>query len=380
MADRPAPLVVMAGPDPAEPPFGSYAAVIASGRHLLAAELSQRLGRAGAAVASIPVSSRAESFHWGRWFAAGAREVLAAATGPLDAIGWAGAGAVSLLPDAGLDDLLSPVAGEVVANNRYSADAFVVAGDLDAALTVIEAVESDNAVPRALEAAGFALRDLGAHPFSRFDVDTPQDLALLRLATRLPGTRPINPALAAFLDGVQLPGGRGLEIPRLDEVLGVLRNREAELFVAGRVPSATFAHLEREAACRVRLLVEERGMRAAAGHRPQSVLTSLLADHGAAGLIVALADFGQAAVLDSRVLMAAVAGSSLATAWPPAEERYAADFGDAARSGTGWLGEVTAAAGSSPVPILMGGHALVSDGLRILTDVAWQGRPPMPIP
>ena len=33
---------------------------------------------------------------------------------------------------AGLDELLSPVAGEVVANNRFSADAFVVAGDLDA--------------------------------------------------------------------------------------------------------------------------------------------------------------------------------------------------------------------------------------------------------
>ena len=41
---------------------------------------------------------------------------------------------------------------------------------------------------------------------------------------------------------------------------------------------------------------------------------------------------------------------------------------------TGWLKELTQAAAESRVPVLMGGHALVSDGLRLLVDAAWLGR------
>ena len=65
------------------------------------------------------------------------------------------------------------------------------------------------------------------------------------------------------------------------------RNRRAELLVAGRVSASTLRWLERGVACRVRALVEERGLRAAtrlaqaarhgAGQRPpRSVLGELL--------------------------------------------------------------------------------------------------------
>ena len=39
-----------------------------------------------------------------------------------------------------------------------------------------------------------------------------------------------------------------------------------------------------------------------------------------------------------------------------------------------WLEELTEAAAAASVPFLLGGHALVSDGLRILVDAAWLGR------
>jgi len=87
-----------------------------------------------------------------------------------------------------------------------------------------------------------------------------------------------------------------------------------------------------------------------------------------------LSTLGDAVILDSRVLMAAKAGSSDATAWPPAEERFASDFLDATPVATEWLAELTEAAAASSVPFLLGGHALVSDGLRILVDAAWLGR------
>jgi hypothetical protein len=377
--DRRAPVVLVVDPASAAARAvpGSYRAAALTGQRLLAAELTQRVGRLGAAVLPLPVSETPDdaghAFHWGRWFASAARDALSRASGRVDAIGYAGAGALALLPDAALDELLAPIAGEVVANNRFSADAFVVAGDTAAALAALEASGSDNGAVRALEEAGFRSRDL-ADALSRFDVDTPLDLALLRLATRLPTARRLDRRIAAFLDMASLPGGRSLEVPHAEALGAVMRDRDAELVVAGRIPSAAWAYLERETACRVRCFVEERGMRSARGHRPRSLLARWARERGAASLVDELSRLGDAVILDTRVLMAALTGSADAAAWPPAEERFASDFGDAGRVSTPWLAELTGAARAASVPVLCGGHALVSDGLRILTDAAWLGR------
>ena len=110
------------------------------------------------------------------------------------------------------------------------------------------------------------------------------------------------------------------------------------------------------------------------GGRPRSVLAALLARTSPAELIGELARLGDAVVLDTRVLMAAVAGSAEASAWPPEEDRFASDFGDWRRVETPWLRELTEAAAAAEVPFLFGGHALVSDGLRLIVAAAWQGR------
>lgn len=373
VAERPAPLVLVTTP-PVGQPFGSHAAIAADGQRLLAADLSRRLGRLGCAVVALP-ASRVEDFHWGRWFTDGARHALAEASGTVDAIGYAGGGAMPLLANDDLDALLSPIPGELVANSRFSADAFVVAGDLDAALTTLEACETDNAAPRRLSEAGFAWRDLGAVPWARFDVDTTLDLALLRLATRLPGLRTLDPSVRGYLEMARLPGDCGLEVPHLERIGEVMRDRHGELVVAGRVPGATGAYLETETACRVRAFVEERGMRSArGGHGPRSILAALMARSSPADLIAELARLGDAVVLDTRVLMAAVGDSSDASAWPPEEDRFASDFGDHARIATPWLRELTVAAAEAPVPFLLGSHGLISDGLRLIVSAAWQGR------
>jgi hypothetical protein len=377
MAERPAPLVLVV--DPAtlpDPPFGSYVAVARTGQALLAAELSQRLAAQGAAVARLPAKPPQPdgAFRWGRWFAAAAADALAAAGGTLDAIGYASPGALALADETSLDTLLSPVAGEVVANNRYSADAFVVAGDLDAALAALRTAESDNGAVRRLEEAGFRSRDLRGRPWSRFDVDTPLDLALLRLATRLPGTRAVDHSVRGLGEMARLPDGRALEVPHLEAIGAVLRDQRGELLVAGRVPAATLTYLESETACRVRAFVEERGMRAARGPGPRSLLAAWAQRLGPADLVGELASLADAVIVDSRVVMAALAGSADAASWPPPEERFASDFSDVQRVGTPWLRELTEAAANASVPVLLGGHALVSDGLQLLTEAAWLGR------
>jgi hypothetical protein len=374
--ERPAPLVLVVDRSADEEPMGAYTAVAAAGQRLLASELSRRLGAQGAAVARLPAVPPSIGFHWGRWFTAAAREARREAESgapPVDAIGYAGAGALALLGDPGLDALLSPIPGEVVANNRFSADAFVVAGDVDAALDALAGCPSDNAAVRWLERAGFSSRDLGAERWSRFDVDTPLDLALLRLATRLE-TRVLEGVVTAFLEMARLPGGGDLVVPRLADLGEVMRNRDAELVVAGRVPSVAWAYLETETACRVRCFIEERGMRSARDGVPRSLLAGWVARLGAADLVGQLASLGDAVILDTRVLMASLSGSADAAAWPSEEERFASDFLDSARAGGGWLGELVEAAAAASVPFLLGGHALVSDGLRIVVDASWQGR------
>jgi hypothetical protein len=350
--------------------------VAAEGQRLLAAELSQRLVARAAAVAPlVPVRAMGdEPFHWGRWFAAGAKAAIPETGARAGAIGYAGAGALALLSDADLHLLGSPAPGEVVANNRYSADAFVVAGDIERAIEALAGCPTDNAAVRCLEAAGWSWRDISGAPWSRFDVDTPLDLALLRLATRLPNVRHLGAAVTAYLDEARLPDGRVLEVPNLEALGAVIRSRDAQLVVAGRVPASSLAYLETETACRVRCFIEERGMRSAPDARPRSLLADWASRLGPADLVHELAQLGDAVILDSRVVMAGLAGSSDAAAWPPEEERFASDFLDAGPIGTPWLAELTAAATDAPVPFLLGGHALVSDGLRILVEAAWLGR------
>ena len=117
-------------------------------------------------------------------------------------------------------------------------------------------------------------------------------------------------------------------------------------------------------------------MRSARGGEnvPRSILAALMAGSSPAELVAELSRLGDAVVLDSRVLMAAVAASPDARDWPPEEERFASDFGDASRITTSWLRELTEAAGRASVPFLLGGHALISDGLRLIVRAAWQGR------
>lgn len=412
--ERPAPLLLLpssgAGSAQGAAPFGSYQAVLETGRTLLAGELSQRLARLGAAVAPLeapaertagdPVDGGRGSgapepagFGWGAWVADAARQALrraGEAGRSLDAIGYAGAGALALAGDAALDELLSPLPGEVVANNRFSADAFVFAAtagaatgpggpdsgapgpDLRRGLERLALCPADNTAVRCLESVGFRARDLGDHAWSRFDVDTPLDLALLRTAAALPETRRIDPAVSAFLEMVRLPGGRSLSVPGLAEIGAVLRDRAAQLVVAGRVPGALVRLLETETACRVRWFIEERGMRSARDARPRSLLARWIEERGAGSLVTELAALGDALILDTRVLMAALAGTPEADRWPAAEERYAADFGDIARVRTPWLRELAEAASGAGVPVLTGGHTLVSDGLRILVAAAWE--------
>jgi hypothetical protein len=277
------------------------------------------------------------------------------------------------LPLAGAADLRRFVQaaagppGHVLANNRYSAD--VVAVSRAADLADLPPLPADNALPRYLEEkAGLAVTDLRNRWRLGVDVDTPLDLLLLGGAR----ARPIRALL----------GTEPLIGERLAALSDFLRNRRAELLVAGRISASTFRWLERGVACRVRALVEERGLRASSplaqagapttGRPPRSILGEMLDRDGPESLSQLVAGLADAAVIDSRVLLAHRCGAD-ESAWPVAEDRFASDLLLAPTIADPWLAALTQAAISSDHPIVLGGHTALNGGLRLLAQRARAG-------
>lgn len=98
---------------------------------------------------------------------------------------------------------------------------------------------------------------------------------------------------------------------------------------------------------------------------PRSLLGSILDRDGAAALGARLAELGDAALVDSRVLLAHRLGAD-ESAWPPAEDRFAADLLLAGNVADPWLRELAGSAASAQIPVLLGGHSLVGPGIRLV--------------
>jgi hypothetical protein len=255
-----------------------------------------------------------------------------------------------------------------LANNGYSADVVALSAWAVTTLADLPAeFPADNALPRWLqEVAGVPLADLRTRWRLAVDFDSPLDVILVGRSRRRSGR------------------SRGLvddaAVKRIDARCGVIQrvlaDPGAELVVAGRTSAATIGWLERRARCRVRILVEERGLRASSrlalgdptsdkGRPPRSVLGMVLERDGPAALGARLAELGDAALVDSRVLLADRLGAD-EDRWPRPESRFASDLLDPRSVEDAWLAALTQAAVAAPIPVLLGGHTLVGPGVRLI--------------
>jgi hypothetical protein len=246
---------------------------------------------------------------------------------------------------------------EALTNNWYSADIVAVAR-ARTALADMPDIATDNALPRWLgEVAGIPVEDRRRSWRLGIDVDGPLDLVLLggRWVSWLEDDD-IQPVTAT-----------------LEAVRRVVADGRAELVITGRVSAANLAWLEAHTGSRTRALVEERGLRTRrAGQRPAaSILGALLDRDGPGSLGDRLGRLGDAAIVDTRVLLAHHFGADEAR-WPAAEDRFASDLLLASRIADPWLRELTASATEAPIPVLFGGHTLVGPGLRLA--LRWQRR------
>lgn len=221
-------------------------------------------------------------------------------------------------------------------------------------------LSTDNGLPRWLEeVADFRVRELPGRQRLALDLDTPLDLALLGRMSHIP-------------DAV-MRLARAVAVPRAEALRDLAADRRRELLVVGRTSASTLRWLERHVRCRVRFLVEERGLKASSGHAPadpaarppRSILGRLLDVHGPGYLTSIVAELADGAIIDSRVLLADRLGAD-EQRWPSAEDRFASDLLLADAVDDPWLAALTHAAATSAAPIQLGAHTLVGPGIKSL--------------
>lgn len=240
----------------------------------------------------------------------------------------------------------------VVTNNFFSAD--FAAWTPGEAVFHFEPPRVDNDLAYRLgERAHLRVIALPKNAATQFDIDTPTDLLTL---TRHPG---VGKNLRAFLDTTPL------DTTRIHQVRTLIRERSATLLIAGRVSASLALFLEQTTLCQWRIISEERGMRAS-GRDERGEVRSLFGLHldqiGARALVSELAQLADAALIDSRVLFAH------RRLRPSAPDRFYSDLLEPASIRDSWIREFTAAVRDAPIPILLGGHSLVSGGLYALAE------------
>ncbi len=269
-----------------------------------------------------------------------------------------GAGSAPMLSDATLAQVVEMVLSEspvLVTNNLHSSD-WAAFAPADAIMDKAPWLERDNALAWVWqEKTGHPVRVLPRTAATQMDIDTPFDLLAL---ARHPA---VHPNLRGFLDLMDWPA------THLDAALDVLRREASHVIVAGRVSSWTWRILEQRTRVWVRVFSEERGMRAS-GRQARGEVRSLLSDYldlvGVEQFFHRLGEMADAILLDSRVILASRG------LWPCDADRFHSDLLMDAQVGEPFLRALTAAARSAPVPVVMGGHSLVSGGLDVLLDGA----------
>jgi len=243
--------------------------------------------------------------------------------------------------------------GVIVTNNIFSSD-WAAFAPADVAGKYTDQLRSDNSLGWVLSRhGGLAAREWPRSAATQFDLDTPTDLIIAGLRAD------IGPHLSAHIATL------GWDDSHIRLARQILMTPAKQVIIAGRVPQSTLAYLESKTLCWVRVYSEERGMRAS-GRLASGLVRSLLADYldlvGLERFFDEMGELADAMFLDSRVTMAARKRG----VWPLPADRFYCDLRRPDGIADPFLRDFTAAALAAPIPVVLGGHSLVSGGLLAL--------------
>jgi hypothetical protein len=300
------------------------------------------------------VDSPDKPFHFGRRLA----DLFAAY--PADAYAYFGAGCAPLLGAATVADAVTAVLQAkqplAVTNNMLSSD-WVVLNCQEVIQSRTDRLGRDNMLAPVLKyEAGVPVHSLPVSAASRADIDTPSDALAFSLHPFL------QPHLARYL--VERPPSTSA-LERWRVARERLRTPGSRVTLIGRVAASVWGQLEARTRCWTRVFSEERGMvasgRQAAGH-VQSLIAGLLRRAGPAAFFTELAEMADVVFFDTRVALASLGR------WPEAGDRFASDALQPEAVSDSLLRELTQAALAAPLPVLLGGHSLVTGDLLLLLD------------
>ena len=318
--------------------------------YVLAAEADDR--QALVSLGAIAFEPPSDIFHFGHALAAFLE------WSGVDRLAYFGGAAAPLLTEAllreaatRLDELRAPAA---VVNNYHSTD-WALIGEAQRLTGLASALPNDNPIGWVLsQDAGYAVAALPASAATRADLDTPADFLLLS------GHPQVGSEMAAFLR--EAPAEL---LAMVESIRQVLRTPASTVTIIGRSSSHLWQSLERRGQIWVRLWVEERGMVASgrlARGEVRSMVGEMLDSWGAPEFIRRLATMTDAVLWDTRVWMAHRGD------WPSVGDRFAADLGWAEQVADPALRDLTTAIRAAPVPILTGGHGVVSGSVFALVE------------
>ena len=287
---------------------------------------------------------------------------------PSDAVCYAGTGMPLMVSTqwASLLEWISSARDPVaITNNLYSTD--LIATTAVQALSDLSPDATDNSIGLYLrDSVGVDVETLPRSAATLLDIDTPAELRLLALAEKasapsVEGRLMVGPALRAVLAAES----EVLDLPRITTAVDSLTDQESQILVVGRVGSEVWQALETQTASRVRVIAEERGMCAARRSRPRTLLGFHLDATGPEALVSALEELADAVFLDTRPLLGHLGWNASRA------DRFAVDLGQWETVQHPQFQQFAQAVAQSHVPIVLGGHALVSGGLLAAIDIAW---------
>ncbi len=240
----------------------------------------------------------------------------------------------------------------VLTNNPQSSD--IVAFTPAAAINQIQLPDNDNVLANLLRnQAGlqrvFLPHSVGVH----FDIDTPSDVLVLSLSPKAgPRTR-------------QAMAELNWDRSRVQQALRLLASPQSRVLLAGRVNPWTMSHIGMTSRCRLRVVSEERGMRAmgrAERGEVHSLFGFLLQQLGAQAMVDYISSIADLAFIDTRVIFAHL-GLQLTEG-----QRFDSDLGCVEQMPDRLIADFVRACHASPVPIILGGHSLVAGSMWALMD------------
>lgn len=309
----------------------------------------EEIFREASLLPGVSVHRSAEPFHFGEVLESMVFEYQ------MEKVLYLGSAVFPLLSEKEIEYMFNRLAGEkntVWTNNAQSSD--IVAFTPGAALSRIPLSAMDNSL--AVDLRDYGNLDMHLFPPSAgvtFDLDTPSDYLLLGC---LKGT---GPRTRAALNSSPL------DFTAVQKAVEVLDGDYLEAALMGRVGAPLIAHINHNLKLRLRIFSEERGMKALGRLDKGEVVTLLgyfIEEIGLEKFFRYLEEVVRVAFIDTRILFAHFKLN------PATEERFLSDLGRWQQIEDPWIREFTRLSVECGIPVILGGHSLVSGGLWALTD------------